>query len=294
MIFFGLLGVSSVASAATYTSEATVITSGQLCGAGTLPVCLTNELFSHSQFETEHTGDLSVSHYASSGTTPSGNVTVSGEADMASGKIRVVTSATALAAGTGSQQNARASVSAAATLGDTFKLYNNDGTPFTSAGTSKLSVGIDGILEGTTDSGISLNIAIGVYRPGYFDALAVGEDPSALSIGYASTGFLSATDVLPEELSLDFIVAPDSSFEWYVSVFSMMDFEQADDEHIFGNVDLGHTISINFESPENTYFASASGLFPGSVAMAPVPLPPSFVMLGLGLASLVGVSRRRS
>lgn len=295
LLLGSLIASSPVGAEAIMQSRVQVRTVGQLCGVGPWPNCVTSPLFREDSNLTKVGGDLHVSRTATSGDTSSGNVTVSGEADLGTGKLRVVAKATEIAGPTGTEQGAYAFASSWASLGDTFALRNDDGTVYNGSGMSTLRLDIDGILSGSSDSDLLLTVSIGVYRAGYFDAREAGDSAAAvgLKIGYATTGWLTAGDPLPDVLALDFFTQDLASFEWQVDVWASFSFGQDPDEHRFAVADLGHTVSVGFDGPDGTCFTAASGLFPGSgPGTTPVPEPGSLVLLGAALASY-RLSRRR-
>jgi hypothetical protein len=282
-----LFTANQVAAEAVIQSKSHVVTYGQLCGVGPAPNCTTNVLFEEAFTATKHGGDLHVSRVATSGDTPSGNVTVSGEANLGTGTVRVVAKGSDISGATGANQGAYAFASGSASLGDTFTLHNTDGTTYVGSGMSTMRLGIDGILSGSSDSDLSLVISIGIYRTGYFDAVEAGDWATAagLKVGYVSTGWLTADDLLPDSLALDFSMQDLLSFEWQVDVWASFAFRQDPDGHKFAIADLGHTIAVGFDGPEGTYVTSASGLFPGAgPGTNPVPEPGSLALLGIAAA----------
>lgn len=287
---------SAHAAAATISSIASAITDAQLCGVGPMPNCLTTPVFNPPLRNiTEYSGDLYVSNTDASGTTEDGSVVVSAEAAMASGTLRVVATGTDIAGSQGPHQGAYAFATSSARLGDTFTLHESDGALYGGTGTSRMSLDLDGVFLGSFDSDLLLSISIGIYQPGYFDAQAAGDSATASALRLASRSiWFFAGDALPEDFSLDFSSHPHSSFEWTVEVWASFGFRQDSDGHKFAVADLGHTVTLSFDSPDGTYYTSHSGLFPGSGPTTnAVSEPGTGLMLTLGFLGL-GLARRRA
>ena len=114
----------------------------------------------------------------------------------------------------------------------------------------------------------------------------------ALTLDTVFTPWLTAGDPLPPGLSIA-VPASLRSFEWSVSAFATFNFRQNDDGLIYAQADLGHTITVGLQTPAGTIAASASGLFPNTVQMQPVPEPGTWALMLSGLLLLPALARRQ-
>lgn len=282
--------VGAQANALPASSIVDVRTFGQLCAGS----CADNTLFSHSQVLYETSGDLSVwSGWQTSGVTPVGQVAVSGEGDLASGTLRVVAASNGINS-PGVEPNAYAYASSSVILGDTFSVYNNNRSPYSGNGISYLTVDIDGTFLGNEGSDLWLALQVRMFKPGGFQAWLDQDWAtfSALSIGSGSYLNFSAGDTLPADWIVAF-TTPSEPFEMWVAASASFSYRQNDEATIFAVADLGHTLTLDLQTPDGTYFSTASNLFPGSSqGPSTVPEPASMALVSIALG-LMGVASRR-
>jgi len=261
-----------------------------------MPSCLSSVLFSHDERLRESSGDFIVRSAAGSGNTASGAVTVLAAADLGAGTLKAVVSATGIGMPSGLAQGANAFASSVVGLGDSFSAFNADGSRYTAGGLSTMSININGTLAGTLDSNLFVTAQIVLARPGYLDALSRGDSAamSVLRIDWANTGWIYADGSLPAApLTLSF-ATPSTSWEAYVSLWTGLNFRQAASGHIFGVADLSHTVTASLRTPVDTYFGSASVLFPNTgVVVSAIPEPATWWLLAGGLLATLLASRQR-
>lgn len=109
--------------------------------------------------------------------------------------------------------------------------------------------------------------------------------------GLPYTAFSADT---PTVISATF--APGGSFEW-IALLDVSTRFAADTPLGYRPtfaIDFSHTVGARFSGPAGTVTASASGLFPDTVPMAPVPEPSAWALMLLGGAGLLGLARRRT
>lgn len=293
------------AAAGTVSSFARAYAGGQLCGAGPQPNCVTsvlfNEIGSPVEVTSANAGGLFQaeqfrSHFLYDGM-PGTAVSSWALADLNRGQLHLSTFGYALPRPAGSDNsvaNPYLYGFSSAWLGDTFSVLNADGSAYTGTAASTLSIQLDGALYGTADSNLGFTASITLARPGYLAALAALDynTAAALTLDDASTTWLTAGDPLPPGLSIA-VPASLRSFEWRVAAFATFNFRQNDDGLIYAQADLGHTITVGLQTPDGTIAASASGLFPDTVQMQPVPEPTTWALMLAGGAVLLGLGRRR-
>lgn len=282
------------AAADTVSSYARAYAGGQLCGAGPQPNCVTSVLFNEIGSPVEVTAatadglfqaEQNRGYFVDFQSTQVGNWAL---ADLNQGRLHLSTYASVLPRPTGSGSavaNPYAYGFASAWLGDTFAVLNTDGSAYTGAAASTLSISLDGGLYGTPDSNLGFSATITLAKSGFLAALAAHDynTAAALTLGSIGTPWLTAGEALPPSLSIS-VPASLGSFEWSVSASASYNFRQSDDGWIYAQADLGHTITIGLQTPDGTIAASASGLFPNTVQMQPVPEPATWALLLAGLA----------
>lgn len=295
--------LSLPAAASSVSSFARAYAGGQLCGAGPAPNCLTSELFRTTDLPVEVTAATNGwfqayqdnSYYAISeqSWTSLENWAL---ADLTQGSLHLSTHAFVEPRPAGSDSSVARPYAygyASAWLGDTFAVLNADGSAYTGDAASTLSIRLDGGLYGTADANLGFSASITLARPGYLAALAAHDYETAglLTLDSVYTDWLTAGDALPPVLSIN-VPGALRSFEWSVTAFASYSFRQTDDGAIFAQADLGHTITVGLQTPDGTITASASGLFPDTVLMQPVPEPATWAMWLAALLLLPGLARR--
>jgi hypothetical protein len=172
-------------------------------------------------------------------------------------------------------------------------VLNADGSRYTGAAASTLSIQLDGGLYGARDSNLGFSATISLGRPGFLAALAAHDYNTAAVLTFDTVGtpWLTAGDPLPPSLSIA-VPASLRSFEWSVTAFATFNFRQNDAGSIYAQADLGHTITIGLQTPDGTIAVSASGLFPNTVQMQPVPEPATWAMWMAALLLVPALARR--
>jgi len=296
------------AATGTISSFARAYVGGQVCGAGPAPNCLTTELYNdlsnpvevttadaQGQFLAERRSGY---YFPFDSENPSnfGVLENWAQADLNQGNLRLTAMATVPPRPAGSDPTTAQPYVygfASAWLGDTFAVLNPNGSAYSGAANSTLSINLDGNLFGTPESDLGFVASITLARPGYLAALAAHDYDTAgnLIVNSAYTDWLTANSPLPPTLSIA-VPAAQGSFEWMVSAFITYNFRQDDQGFNFVYADLGHTITVSLQTPQGTVFSSASGLFPGSIPAAPVPEPASWALLLIGGAGTLALARR--
>jgi len=292
-------------TAAAVSSFARAYAGGQLCGAGPAPNCVTTLLYEETGGPVEVTTATIDGQFRAEQLRAFSRVDEGGYdylqnwavADLNHGSVHLWAGATAQPRPAGSDNSvAKPYVYgfASAWLGDTFSVMNADGSAYKGSGASTLSIGLDGVLYGTPEANLGFTASITLGRPGFLAALAAHDygAAAALTLDSASTAWLTAYEPLPPSLSIS-VPATLGSFEWSVSASASYFFRQTDDGSNFAIADLSHTITVGLQTPDGTAFGSASGLFPGSVAMQPVPEPATQALWLLGMPLLARLARRR-
>jgi hypothetical protein len=292
------------AAADTVSSYARAYAGGQLCGAGPQPNCVTSVLFQETGSPVEVTSPNADglfqaaqdrSYYGYDGM-PGSTLSSWALADLNQGRLHLSTFGYAppRPAGSGnSVSNPYLYGFASAWLGDTFSVLNADGSAYTGAAASTLSIQLDGGLYGVPESNLGFTATITLGRPGFLAALAAHDynAAAALTLDTAGTPWLTAGDPLPPSLGIA-VPASLRSFEWSVSALATFNFRQNDEGSIYAQADLGHTITVGLQTPDGTIAASASGLFPNTVQMQPVPEPATWALWLAGMLLVPALVRR--
>ena len=113
-------------------------------------------------------------------------------------------------------------------------LANADGSAYTGAAASTLSIQLDGGLYGARDSNLGFSATISLGRPGFLAALAAHDYNTAAVLTFDTVGtpWLTAGDPLPPSLSIA-VPASLRSFEWSVTAFATFNFRQNDAGSIY-------------------------------------------------------------
>ncbi len=149
------------------------------------------------------------------------------------------------------------------------------------------SIGLDIYQSGTFDSGFMTGGVVGNCSwSGFLD----GSTSTSCTTSDITT---SISGDLASGYEISAILGIGSDFDWELSLQSVA-YLMAPGEL---TVDLGHTLSLSYDGPAGATTQSASGVFPfatdpGTPGVT-VSAPASMGLLGLGLLSLVAVSRRR-
>ncbi|MCP5371454.1 MAG: PEP-CTERM sorting domain-containing protein [Hyphomicrobiales bacterium] len=98
----------------------------------------------------------------------------------------------------------------------------------------------------------------------------------------------------PTEVTAQF--TPDGDFDWLLTLDSTV-FLDSSLENVTATMDFSSTVTTSYQGPDGAVTYSASGLFPGTLALstapAQVPEPGSAVLFGVGVIGLVATRRRR-
>lgn len=195
---------------------------------------------------------------------------------------------------------------ARADFGDSFRTYNQNG-PFswTNGTTASFNIDLSGLIGGLGGTNGS-RFGIIILAPGTLDAYynwLTTNDPNAYNtwsnaaiqyfdywIGPDSPGenWITQTfTTFPAQATASF--APGGDFDWAMYLIT-----DASTSSPFSNytVDFSHTANITYSSPTGTTTVSASGLFPGTVAMVPEPETYALMLVGLILVGTAAQRRR--
>lgn len=215
-------------------------------------------------------------------TTSAGSETVTSNAaaaaDLSAGTLKSVSNVNNLSTGS-------SSAFAAAYFGDSFRTTTGAGTPFT--WTSATQVGFNLDIDGLVNSAPLFNgsgVTLRIFEPGTLDAYATylqTGDPGLLAtalaqqIGVFAWGLgnvnyspLDGEVVLfPDMLDAEF--NPDGDFDWVLSLTTSV----APSGGWSAVADFFNTLEMSYVGPDGGVTYSASGVFPGTLALAAVSLP---------------------
>lgn len=238
---------------------------------------------------------------ANGGTYNGATTSSSGSANLATAQLRGTASAT-LAPGAVAS-NAEADVQSA--FGDSFSVFGHSG-PFawTSSNTVRFTLTVNGYID---PSSVSSDLFIyfvygapgalannGTGGVGFPAGLATGnfysQDGCLFTLG-SSESFASMT--CGNTLSIDVYgnvsgtvfaeFAPNGNFDWVADLGLQSWPGSYPSGPGSGSMSFSDTVTIGYTGPEGTTTDSASGVFPGTVALAgTVPEPSTFVLAGLG------------
>jgi PEP-CTERM motif len=250
------------------------------------------------------TAPLSPATQTYSETGPWGSVSAYAQADLATGTLKIQASAADSGSG------AFPSIQSNAIFGDSFTTTQG-GTPFTWNGsTATFNMALTGANSLTSSdnfatSGGFIVLAIlpkGTLDPnkpligqpgGQYFEYNIGNptfqiyytDPSGNSTPLAIT---AGYTTIPSEISTTF--APGGDFDWALLL-------GASGQEGVGqsfDVDLSHTLTLDYVAPEGTTTVSDSGLFDNISDETEVPEPLTLSLFGAGLAGAVAMRRRKS
>jgi hypothetical protein len=202
--------------------------------------------------------------------------------------------------------------SSTAGFADSFRTFNQDGSPFTWSGdTARFEVATSGSIIGNgVNAGINLSFA--AYEPGFlatFFPIVIDPGPSAFGpedfaaffaladqsrifdetvllgeIGAAPFGGIDRAASLGDTVVFEF--QPEGDFDWIASLGISVNGISDDGLAGFADIDLLNTATLSYTAPPAAVTRSASGDFPGTLALTTVPAPATLALLGLGLIGL--------
>ena len=235
-------------------------------------------------------------------TTSAGSDTVTSNAaaaaDLGTGTLKAVSDVSNLSTGD-------ASAFAAAYFGDSFRTTTGAGTPFTWNSSTSVSFSLD--IDGSVNSAALFNgsgVTLRIFEPGTLDAYAtylqtgVGLDTvNAQTIATFAWGLGNVNysplngEVLAFPDTLEALFNPDGDFDWVLSLTTFV----SPSGGWSAVADFFNTLEMSYAGPAGGVTYSASGLFPGTLALAAVnlPTPGTLGLLLPGLLMFGWTQRRR-
>lgn len=236
-------------------------------------------------------------------TTSAGSQTVTSNAaaaaDLSAGTLKAV-------ANVNNSSSGGSTAHAEAFFGDSFRTTTGTGTPFTwnSSTSVSFNLDIDGLVSGSylyNGSGVELQI----FEPGTLDTYVAYQqsgDPDLLAavtaqrialfswgLGLVNYSPLNGTVVAFPD-TLEALFNPDGDFDWVLRLVTNV----TPPGGASAVADFFNTLEMNYVGPQGGVTYSASGLFPGTLALAAVSLPtPGTLGLLLPGLLMIGWAQRR-
>lgn len=238
------------------------------------------------------------------------------EASLATGSLRASSTAAYMTA----PYDSILTLGSTATMGDSFSLLDSMGAPFVVSGDTatfnlavtgfgEISGGVPGrtpqanalielfvLKAGSLDKWVPNSY--GLFTPNTDDIINVfqwGATPTSTSaLDYSTYGTTYETHLIPVLSNGDVATATFDaleSFDWIIRLNASIYLPSGDPDAWAGS-DFANTVNVSFAAPQGAITASASGVFPETVA-APVPEAESWAMMLAGLGLIGGVIQRR-
>lgn len=236
-------------------------------------------------------------------TTSSGSETVTSNAaaaaNLGAGTLKAV-------ADVDNQSSGGSTAHAEAMFGDSFRTTTGTGTPFTWNSSTSVSFNLD--IDGSVSSSYLVNgsgVELQIFEPGTLDTYVAYQqsgDPDLLAavtaqriaifawgLGLVNYSPLNGTVVVfPDTLEAEF--NPDGDFDWVLRLVTNV----APSGGSSAVADFFNTLEMSYVGPDGGVTYSASGVFPGTLALAAVSLPtPGTLGLLLPGLLMIGLTRRR-
>ncbi|RZJ09949.1 MAG: PEP-CTERM sorting domain-containing protein [Rubrivivax sp.] len=116
---------------------------------------------------------------------------------------------------------------------------------------------------------------------------------NSTSAGFCGGVFYKQVDLVGGAASVNYSFAPGGDFEWTLELSTQVSLDLSR-ENTAAVLDFSHTVHAGFTAPVGATTYSASGLLPGTLALAPVPEPETWALMLVGLVGVVSFGRSRA